>query len=192
MTAPEKPAPGPAWPLFVIAALSFIPVLGIFFGGAAATWGLVSKRRRAMLAAMIAMAGALANMGGLVVYAVRSGGGSGGMSGLWVETAKIELTGVVMDLEKYHAREHAYPASLHALPGYGGRFQLRKLLDQSGGPLVQPHEFQYILSADGETYDLFGTGPDNTPGTADDVRPVLTDSLKAHSGYRPQPVAPRP
>ncbi len=44
--------------------------------------------------------------------------------------------------------------------------------------------YDYRRSADGGSYDLFSVGADGIPGTADDLRPALPDSVLAHSGYR--------
>lgn len=50
--------------------------------------------------------------------------------------------------------------------------------------------YQYHLAPDGGTYDLYSVGPDGRPGTDDDIRPVLPDSVAARSGYRPSHEAP--
>jgi hypothetical protein len=51
-----------SWPLFLLAGSSFLPGFGLFFGAVAATWGLVSDRPRAMLAAGVGATGALLNL----------------------------------------------------------------------------------------------------------------------------------
>ena len=184
MTSSSEPEKKPSWPLFVLAGFSFFPVLGIFVGGAAATWGLVSSRPRAITAAVIAMAGALVNIVGIIVFTVIFAG-KGEMSQVWVVTSRTEMARVVEDLEKYHDSEHTYPASLGLLPGYDGPLNRHKLLDNSSGPFTLTRELEYVVSADGNSYDLFGTGPDKKLRTADDVRPVIADSIKARSGFRP-------
>ena len=114
MSKSVVPDTKPAWPLFVVAGLSFVPVLGIFFGGAGATWGFVSSRRRAILAAMIAMAGALANMALIVIVGVRAAA-SNAADPARNGVAQQELLTIVIAIDKYHDIEHAYPPSLDAL-----------------------------------------------------------------------------
>ena len=181
MTEPVTSASKPAWPLFLVAALSFVPFIGIFFGGAAATWGFVSSRRKAILAALIAMTGALCNMVFIMVLGFRAIGStsSAGPSSV----TQHELLAIVTAIDKYHAEEHAYPATLEALRRKLGPLHPLSLIDQTGGAFTLRY-FQYRVAPDGESFDLFGVGPDKKPGTADDVRPVLADSVQAHSGYR--------
>ncbi len=183
MSQPVVPASKPSWPLFLVAALSFVPVFGVFFGGAGATWGFVSSRRKAVLAAMIAMAGALANMVFIVVAGVRSAS-SDKSSPVSQAFAQHELLAIVVAADKYHDEEHAYPPSLDALRRKQGPLRPLPMLDQTAGAFSFRF-FQYKLAADGESFDVFGVGPDKKPGTADDVRPVLPDTMQAHSGYKP-------
>jgi hypothetical protein len=186
MTHPQPEKLRPAWPLFTAAVLAFIPVLGVFFGAFAATWGLVSSRRRAIVAAAIAMTGALLNIAGIIIFSLKSGAGSGGagMRRVHADLARRDMVKLVVALDAYHARERGYPSTLEALPGHMGAFRVG-LLDQSAGVFRAIADYQYHMSPDGESYDLFGVGPDNKPGTADDVRPALPDSIKAHTGYLP-------
>src|SRR5438132_14393952 len=63
-----EPRPAPSnkrsWPLLVLGACAFVPGLGIFFGAAAVTWGLVSNRPRAKWGVILGGAGALLNLAG--------------------------------------------------------------------------------------------------------------------------------
>jgi hypothetical protein len=183
--AVPPPVPKPAWPLFLVAALSFIPFVGIFFGGAGATWGLISSRRRALLAATIAMTGALLNFGGMVLLGMYSAGKTD--TAIDAKFTQREMLRVVAAIDDYHAKQHNYPSSLRLL-------QQRSMLagkvvpttDMSAGGFHLPREYYYVVALDGESYDLVATGPDRVIGTADDIRPVLPDSMQAHSGFRPQ------
>lgn len=179
------PNPKPSWPLFALAALGFVPFAGILFGAIGLSWGLVSSRRRAMLAAMIAGGGALLNIVAVMVIGLSNIGSVGGLGTVRRQMAEREMLGLVVALEKYHDKEQAYPQALDELPGHTGVFRLVGLMDQSAGPLHQTREYTYRLSADGDSYDLFAVGPDGVMGTADDIRPALPDSIKTHSGFRP-------
>lgn len=183
--AGEAPAQKIVWPLFLIAALSFVPLLGVFFGAAGATWGLISSRRKAMWAAAIAMTGAVANIVGILVLSVSNDGGAAVVAVARHRETVARLHALVVALEDYRTREHSYPPSLKTLQARALPRHLVLIVDGSAGPFHLPHEYRYVLAPDGESYDLVATGPDNIFGTADDIRPVLSDSLKAHSGYRP-------
>ena len=61
------------------------------------------------------------------------------------------------------------------------------ICDHSQGLLRLPRLYEYHVSSDGSSYDLFAVGPDGVPHTAADVRPDLPDSASRHSGYRPAP-----
>jgi hypothetical protein len=189
--AVPPPAQKPVWPLFLVAWLSFIPFLGIFFGGAGATWGLVSSRRRALMAAGIAMTGALLNFAGIMVLAIHGSGKTD--TALDVKFTQREMLKVVVAIDDYHAKQHSYPPTLRLL-------QQRAMLsgkivpvtDMSASGFRLPREYRYVVAPDGESYDLVATGPDNVVGTADDIRPVLPDSMQAHSGFRPQVAGAHP
>lgn len=185
---PDKSLRSPT-PLFVVAVLSFVPIVGIFFGAAGATWGMISSRRRAMLAAMISLAGAFANIAGLILFSVLSPGSQTASADANRAMTQREMLKIVVALDRYHDEKHAYPASLPELKQSLGILHPLNLLDYSGG-IFHFKNYQYVVAADGESYDLSATGPDNKSGTADDQRPVLPDSLKAHTGFRPPPSRP--
>lgn len=188
----EAAAPGQkrVWPLFLVAALSFVPFVGIFFGGAGATWGLISSRPRAMWAALIAMTGALLNFAGAIVLTVNSAGKYD--AAVDAKFTQQQLLKVVVAIEDYHAKEHAYPPSLQVLSRRMILSRLVPTTDMSGRGFHLPREYRYVLAPDGESYDLIATGPDNVIGTADDIRPVLPDSIAARSGFRRQTTGVQP
>ena len=190
--AVPPPASKSAWPLFFVAALSFIPVVGIVFGGAGATWGLVSSRRRALVAALTAMTGALLNFGGMMLVGMHNSGKTD--TTIDVRFTQREMLRVVAAIDDYHVKQHSYPSSLRLL-------QQRSMLSGKVVPTADmsargfhfiPREYQYVVAPDGESYDLVATGPDRVIGTADDIRPVLPDSMQAHSGFRPRVAGAHP
>lgn len=96
-----------------------------------------------------------------------------------------DLVNVVQALEDYRAQWQEYPRELSTLTQGALALKAVNLTDRSPGFLALPRRYQYVRSADGRTYDLFGVGRDRRAGTPDDVRPVLPDSLASRSGYRP-------
>jgi len=182
------PLPAPSakrsWPLLVLGACAFVPGFGIFFGAAAVTWGLVSDRPRAKWGVLLGGAGALLNLVGGAVLVGRFEHTS------VVERSRIEMTrrdlgAVVLELERYRDRTGRYPGTLQQLVGRPIPLRLLNIYDQTAGIFVFPRVYEYHLAADGSSYDLFALGPDGKPGTADDVRPALPDSLLRGTGYRP-------
>jgi hypothetical protein len=174
-----------SWPLLLVAACSFIPVLGFFIGAIAVSWGLLSDRPRARLATTLAAVGAFANLAGLLLvtfFFQRTPEAAR----LNREATRRDLARVVAALESYRERTGAYPTSLAALER---PFAIPpvNIHDQGAGIIRIYRVYEYHLAADGGSYDLFSVGPDGRPGTDDDIRPALTDSVVARSGYRPPP-----
>src|SRR2546429_7104568 len=64
MEPARAPSNKRSWPLLALGACAFVPGLGLCFGAAAVTWGLVSDRPRAKWGVMLGAAGALLNLGG--------------------------------------------------------------------------------------------------------------------------------
>jgi hypothetical protein len=178
-------SPKRSWPLFTVAALAFLPFLGVLFGAAGLTWGLLSSRPRALRAALIAGGGALLNLVGILglTYYV-STRHSETYDRIAVTRTQQDLATLVGHLEAYHEENAAYPPSLSALQRRPAVLRTINIYDQMGG-ILSPRAYRYELSRDGRTYDLYSVGADGEAGTPDDVRPVLPDSLAARTGYRP-------
>jgi hypothetical protein len=184
-----------AWPLLVFACFSFVPLLGVFLGVAAITWGLVSDRPRAFWAVAIGAAGLLLHVGGGAAFyqytrrhfPAAMARADSATSQEKLATTQRDLASLVERIEAYHDRYGAYPPSLPVLQQTAMlSLHLVNIVDQSGSSVI-PRFYQYRVAPDGRTYDLFAVGPDGKPGTADDIRPRLADSLRARSGYRPSP-----
>src|SRR2546429_4855349 len=70
MEPARAPSNKRSWPLLALGACAFVPGLGLGFGAAAVTWGLVSDRPRAKWGVMLGAAGALLNLvGGALLVA---------------------------------------------------------------------------------------------------------------------------
>jgi hypothetical protein len=186
--SPEASRAKPSWPLLLLAMLSFIPGFGFFIGSVAVTWGLLSERPRARLAIGIAATGALLQILVLSFFFLSAKQGSPLFAGVLSEVARQDLVTVVQALEAYHQRKSVYPASLLDLQREFGLSRPVNIYDQSGGVSLRPAPYHYRLAPDGKSYELFGVGPDRLPDTPDDITPLLSDSLRRHSGLRsPQP-----
>ena len=173
-----------SWPLLALGACAFVPGFGIFFGAAAVTWGLISDRPRAKWGVILGGAGALLNLVGGTVLVQRFDH-TPVFERSRIEMARRDLGGMVWELERYRDRTGRYPATLQQLVGQPIPLRLLNIYDQTAGVFVFPRVYEYHLAADGGSYDLFAVGPDGKPGTADDVRPALPDSVLRGTGYRP-------
>jgi hypothetical protein len=174
-----------SWPLLALAAGAFIPMLGLFLAAAAVTWGLVSSRPRALLAAAIGAAGGLLNLLGGVLFVWRMQGDpvyaatTAAMSGR-------DLARLVGALEQYHVTNARYPRELQVFTELPLSLKLVNIQDNSASVFrIMPRPYQYRLAPDGRTYVLFAVGADGKPGTDDDVVPALADSVARRTGYRP-------
>lgn len=181
----------PAWPLFVLAGLSFTPVLGFFVGAVGASWGLLSSRRLALRAAAISATGALLNVVVLIVagvfFAKENPAASAAATLAAAKLTRENLVELVVAVDQHKAKTGEYPVSLQVVARRLLPFQMLNIYDQSSGVFSLPRPYHYTIAADGESFDLFGVGPDGEPGTGDDVRPELPDSLRGRSGFKPPP-----
>lgn len=173
-----------------MAALAYVPVAGILFGAIGLTWGLLSNRPRAITAAIIAGAGALLNVGGLMAFGFFAAREQGLYSQAAVVAARNDLIALVHAIEEFHDENGAYPGSLTALQQRPAILRTINIYDRTAGAL-KPRPYRYQVAPNGDSYDLYSVGEDGEAGTPDDVRPVLPDSVAARAGYRPRgPGAP--
>jgi uncharacterized RDD family membrane protein YckC len=191
--ARARPQPGPigstpraerTWPLFVVAACAFLPGLGVLFASIGLTWGLVSDRPRALLAAVLAGIGGVLNLVGAVLFYWQMQGDPA-----WAEVraprTKRDLAKLVVALEDYRAANGQYPRSLAVFTRVPLSLKFVNVTDLSAGAFPVPRLYTYRRSGNGRWYDVYGVGADGQPDTADDLRPELPDSLARRSGYRP-------
>ena len=176
--------PKRSWPLLLVAGCAFIPGLGFLFASVGLTWGLLSDRPRAMLAAVLAGAGGLLNLlGGVVlIWHVQDDPTSLARR---ASSARRDLARVVAALETYREAHGQYPQSLVVFTQLPLSLKLVNVSDISTPGFPIPRLYTYRRSEDGRWYDVYGVGADGRPGTEDDVRPELPDSVARRSGYRP-------
>jgi len=180
----DLPAPPKrSWPLVALGAAGFVPIFGFFLGAVAVTWALLSERPRRTLALGLVATGAFLNLSALFLIGLSHRHDRTVVS-FHGQMAQRSLVEVVFALERYRAAHGNYPPSLQVLVGYPVPTSLLNINDRSDGSLI-PHPYQYTVSADGQSYDLFAVGPDGRPGTADDITPPIPDSMRSQTGYVP-------
>jgi hypothetical protein len=164
-------SPGKSWPLLVMAGLAFIPFLGVLFGFIATCWGLVTDRPRGLIAAAIGGAGALLNIFGIVVFGMSLMKNNPAFGGLSAGIARVELDSLESRIEEYQAQHGRYPEELAQLPRAGTSASV-PIIDHSTSLLNVTVRYQYRVGSDGQSYELFGAGPDGVADTPDDVLPT--------------------
>jgi hypothetical protein len=159
--------PKHSWPLLLLAGLSFIPFLGIFFAAGAVSWGLVSNRRRARLAIILGAIGGLLTVGEGVAVAMWAS-----RSSEWgkaqQQLIQDDLRRVAAAIDAYRNRTGRLPPDLATLarPGSGDPFL--NIIDRSAS-LFSMSPFKYTR-LEGGAYDLYAVGKDGLPNTTDDIR----------------------
>jgi hypothetical protein len=183
MTISHTARPKRSWPLLTLAASAFIPAFGFISGSIAVAWGLLSSRPRAKLAVAIGGLGALLQVVAGITLAWWAQNSPTVRETQAIGVAR-DLKHLVSDLDAFHDETGHYPATLLELVGKPIPIRMAPIYDQSAG-LFRQRLYEYRPASDGQTFDLFSIGPDGEPGTADDIRPALPDSVLRASGYRP-------
>lgn len=181
------PPPRTAGPIFAVSALGFVPVVGLVFGLIGVCWGLMSERPRAIRAAVVGALAMVFNLGACValgMWAIREQSGDVSFG---THMARQEMIAVVEALERYHGRHARYPDSLVALRNETFKLTDNELYDTGISIFELRRYYRYRPAADRQGYRLFSAGPDGRPGTADDIHPVLPDSLLGRTGLEGQP-----
>ena len=166
----------------VIAALSFIPLLGVFFGVIAILWGLITRKAKRLRLILLGVGGILFTVliyGSLFYFGfVQRGGIYDQLRG---DLAKQNLTELVRVIEMYKLQHGSYPRSLRSINQSRSRSTEPSVMitDVSSMRLGNtPREYYYEL-IDRDHYYLLGLGEDGRPFTADDLLPKLKTT--AHS-----------
>ncbi len=158
---------------FVLAGLSFIPLLGIPFGIAALIWGITTKRIGGKKLALLGGSGILVTV---VFYGSMFDFGfakRGIYDQLRAQLAQNGLNTLVPAVEFYKVQQGSYPESLQALQESLPKNSMVLVDDPTdvkfGG---KPRYFNYErVGAD--PYYLRGVGPDGLPFTSDDILPQV-------------------
>jgi Type II secretion system (T2SS), protein G len=161
-----------SWPLLLLAAGAFLPGFGIFFAAAALTWGLLSDRPRALLAAILGGIGGALNLVGsvLLLWHMQDDPAYAAAS---AASARQDLVKLVRALEDHRATFGHYPADLAVFTQLPLSLKFVNVRDLSGGAFGKPRLYQYKRAPDDRTYDVYGAGMDGKGGTEDDVQPTV-------------------
>lgn len=157
---------------YVLAGISFIPLLGLPFGLAAIVWGLAARKKRGgKIAALIAAAGvacSVAVYGALFYFGFQQRGGV--YDKLRVELAQQQLGQLVQSIEFHKLQHGQYPESLAALQQAQPKTPLF-VIDPTDTRLTDTPRLFHYERVGAEHYYLRSAGMDGVPFTADDIVP---------------------
>lgn len=154
---------------YVVAGLSFIPLIGVLFGLVAIIWGVASRRGGGKLAALI---GALGITVTLVIYGLLFYFGFAQRGGVYdnlrTTMAQSCLDSTVKSIEFYKQANGGYPESLEALERSLPEQALERVCLRD--PRALPHVsqsggdgFYYYQRVGANHYYLRGLAPDGKP-----------------------------
>lgn len=170
--ADEREKPG-ALP-YVIAGLSYIPLLGVLFGIVAMIWGMTTSKARGGVVAAIGAGGiafTVLGYGALFYFGFQQRGGV--YDDMRAQMAQGSVNSLVPSVEFYKVQYGTYPVSLDELQKSLPKGSFISTFDPSGAGITeQPKHFFYQLAGT-DHYYLRGLGADGKPFTADDVVPKI-------------------
>jgi type II secretory pathway pseudopilin PulG len=159
---------------FVISGLSFIPLIGVPFGGVAIIWGIFTRKIGRLKLVLLGAGGivfTIAIYGGLFFFGFVHRGGV--YDRLRAQLAQQQLYTLVQAVEFYRLQYGAYPDTLQQLQATLPKNAFVMVTDPSDFSFTHPRYF-YYQRAGADHYYLRGVGADGQPFTPDDIVPEIT------------------
>ena len=167
---------------FVIAGLSFIPLIGIIFGIFVIVWGLVTTKSRGKVLALVGVVGILFSIflyGSLFYFGAVQRGGI--YDELRSTLAQTTLNSAVQQVEFYKLQYGEYPESLEILKKSYPPTAMVFVNDPTDVNFTKSRNFFYE-KIDSDHYYLLGVGQDGQAFTKDDVLPKILLTPKSKIG----------
>jgi hypothetical protein len=175
---------------YVLAGLSFIPLIGVIFGLIVIIIGFLKSKVggwKLIVLGILGISTTVLLYGTLFHQASKDDGMFAGIHG---QLSEKLLTDLVKNIEYYKIQNGKYPDSLIDL-------QPEDPSDISSAVFIydstksfnledndEPKLFHYELINDQNNYYLFSSGKDGIPFTGDDIHPVVNESEQSNIGYR--------
>jgi hypothetical protein len=175
---------------YVVAGLSFIPLVGVIFGLAAIVWSLVTRKAGRLKLGLIGGGGILftiALYGGLFFFGFVERGGI--YDHLRARLAQGQLYSVVQAVEFYKLQYGQYPDTLRQLQATIPQGSFVFIYDPSYFSFSGSRLF-YYRRIDEDHYVLRGVGPDGVPFTDDDIVPMIPTVPNSRIGLLRDPPKP--
>jgi hypothetical protein len=160
---------------YLIAGLSFIPLIGLLFGLVAIGWGMATRkagRRNLVLLGSGGIAFTLVLYGGLFYFGLVQRGGV--YDHLRAQLAQSQLNALVPAIEFYKLQRGGYPTSLRELQSTLPKNSFTGVFDPTSLGLGDERRYFFYERVGDDHYYLRGVGPDGRPFTADDIVPQVT------------------
>ena len=169
---------------FILAGISFIPLIGIFTGIICIVIAVVGKKSNSKLLGGLGFAGIMFSVilyGSLFYKMFNDEEFSKGFE----VHAVSAMTSLVRHIEYYKLQYGYYPESMQALRENLKEGEMVFSFDMSGPINMngQQRDFYYEVINGGANYLLFGIGQDATPFTADDIFPLIDPEKDKNIGW---------
>jgi hypothetical protein len=170
--------------VFVLAATSFVPLVGIVTGIICIIIATVGKKSNSKLLGGLGFAGVMSSVvvyGSLFYQLLNNEEFSKGFEAHAIGA----MTSLVRDIEYYKLQQGHYPESMAALRGSLRVGETAFFLDISGSLNTDGEQgtLYYEVTNGGEHYLLFSVGQDAEPFTQDDIFPIVDPEKDKNSGW---------
>ena len=172
---------------FVLAGISFIPIIGVVFGLLCIVIAIAARKANSLLLALIGAGGILFTilLFGVILPSTTLLLDDGMLSEQFEPHSKSSLTTLVRLIEFYKQENQRYPANIEELRSSLKEGELVMTYDMAGPIKLgeKPREFYYEVIDNGERYLLFGLGSDDEPFTDDDIYPNVDPAMQEATGW---------
>lgn len=169
---------------FVLAGVSFIPLIGVFAGIICIINALVSRKTNSKLLGGLGFSGIIVS---IILYGVVLPNmfNSVNFSKQFEPHAVSAMTSLVRHVEYYKLQNNRYPNSMEELRSNLKEGEMVFSFDVSGPISMgqRQRDFHYEVINDGTNYLLFGIGADAVPFTEDDIYPLIDANKDKNIGW---------
>jgi hypothetical protein len=172
---------------YLLALLSFIPLVGIAFGLSAIAWGIAKWRHGGKKLAAVGLAGILFTIAiySYLLWQAEQLERKGEFYSARVQLAKYDLNELIRSIEYFKLQYGNYPQSLNELSAkLDGSISITDTTTMKFFPPSRGNIRQYYYELDGEHYYLLSVGADGKPFTQDDILPDISEDQMKNIGYR--------
>lgn len=182
MTTEEKKKHGAG--AFVLAGISFIPLIGVLTGIICILNAIISRRPNSKLLGLLGFCGIMLSV---ILYGVILPGmfKSTDFAKQFEPHAISAMTSLVRNIEYIKLQSGVYPQSMEKVRANLKEGEMVFSYDVSGPPTIGEvqRDFYYEVINDGRNYLLFGIGADATPFTEDDIYPLIDPAKDKNIGW---------
>ena len=167
---------------YIIAGMSFIPLIGVLFGIIAIIWGITTRNRggkRLIVIGLLGIALTVTLYSALYYFGFVKRGGL--YDELRKDLAQNNLNALVQSVEFYKTQHGRYPDSLKTLENTAPQGSFVFITDPTDIENQPPREFYYQPVGDNKYY-LRGVGTDGQAFTADDIVPQIASGANSQVG----------